>query len=251
VRKPLPGLFLLGFVAGLLLGAGFLLLAYNPGTHWAAEWLWRVSGESRLDAAQQNFISTTLGVPGPLPASVCRICLCFRWCFYVLLGMGLGFCGRVTWRLLVRRWRPLRTANLLLPESKPASTQPQAPVHNARRGRLVLVFGCVLTVWLGGYYFTARRLDRYEQAKVSRAKIDCESLSGQVETYKLNNGDYPGSIDALASPQPNGMGALVPPDKTRDPWGKPYQIDPSGPQYGGRRADIYTTTPKGEVIGNW
>ena len=92
----------------------------------------------------------------------------------------------------------------------------------------------------------------YEDAKVSRAKIDCESLSGAVENYKLNNGDYPASIDVLAAPQPNGMSALVPPDKTRDPWGKPFQYQFPGQHNGARnKPDIFTTAPDGTVIGNF
>ena len=112
---------------------------------------------------------------------------------------------------------------------------------------LVVVAIIVMLAGIGGYYV----LQRYEEAKVSKAKADCLALSEAVEQYKLNNGDYPGSIDALAQPQPNGGPAFVPADKTRDPWGKPYVIDPSGSHNGGLKADVYTTSPRGQVIGNW
>lgn len=112
---------------------------------------------------------------------------------------------------------------------------------------LVVVAIIVMLAGVGGYYL----LQRYEESKLSRAKIDAEALSSQVETYKLNNGDYPASIEALVQPQPNGGSPLVPPDKIRDPWGKPYQIDPSGQHNGGNKADVFTTSPKGQIIGNF
>jgi general secretion pathway protein G len=112
---------------------------------------------------------------------------------------------------------------------------------------LVVVAIIVMLAGVGGYYL----IQRYEESKISKAKIDCEGLSAQAETFKLNNTDYPASIEALTQPQPNGGSALVPPDKVRDPWGKPYQIDPAGPRNGGNKADVYTTTPKGQIIGNF
>jgi len=112
---------------------------------------------------------------------------------------------------------------------------------------LVVVAIIVMLAGVGGYYV----IQQYEASKVSKAKIDCQSLSAQVEAYKLGNGDYPNSIDALSQSQPNGQGPLVPPDKTRDPWGKPYIVDPNGQHNGGNKADVYTTTPKGQVVGNF
>ncbi|MFO0879280.1 MAG: type II secretion system protein GspG [Gemmataceae bacterium] len=112
---------------------------------------------------------------------------------------------------------------------------------------LVVVAIIVMLAGVGGYYL----IQRYEESKISRAKIDAEALSSQVETFKLNNGDYPNTIEALAQPQPGGGSALVPPDKIRDPWGKPYQIDPAGQRNGGNKADVFTTTPKGQIVGNF
>lgn len=131
----------------------------------------------------------------------------------------------------------------------------RSAVHAVRASRraftllevLVVVAIIVMLAGVGGYYL----IQRYEESKISRAKIDAEALSSQIETYKLNNGDYPASIEALAQPQPNGGSPLVPPDKIRDPWGKPYQIDPTGQRNGGNKADVLTTTPKGQVIGNF
>jgi general secretion pathway protein G len=112
---------------------------------------------------------------------------------------------------------------------------------------LVVVAIIVMLAGVGGYYV----LQSYEEAKLSRAKIDAEGLSNKVEEYKLKNGDYPATIDALTQPQPGGGGPLVPPDKIRDPWGKAYQLDPSGQHNGGNKADVFTTSPKGQIIGNF
>jgi general secretion pathway protein G len=112
---------------------------------------------------------------------------------------------------------------------------------------LVVVAIIVMLAGVGGYYL----LQRYEEAKLSRAKMDAQGLSQQAETYKLNNGQYPASIDALAAPQPNGGTPLVQPDALNDPWGKRYIIDPNGGHHQGLMADVYTTGPQGQVIGNW
>jgi general secretion pathway protein G len=112
---------------------------------------------------------------------------------------------------------------------------------------LVVVAIIVMLAGVGGYYL----INQYENAKVSRAKVDCEGLSSQVEQYKLNNGEYPTSIEQLTQPQPSGAAAMMGPDKIRDPWGKLYQIDPQGQHNGGNKADVFTTTPKGQKIGNF
>jgi len=111
---------------------------------------------------------------------------------------------------------------------------------------LVVVAIIVMLAGVGGYYF----MQQYENSKVSRAKIDCEGLSTQLEAYKLTNGDYPTSIEALAQPSATG-GAMVPADKLRDPWGKVYQFDPTGAMNGGNKADVFTVSPKGQRIGNF
>jgi general secretion pathway protein G len=112
---------------------------------------------------------------------------------------------------------------------------------------LVVVAIIVMLAGVGGYYLMAR----YEEAKVQRARIDVNTLSDAVETYRLNNGDFPASIDMLAQMQPNGGMPLIPPDKVMDPWGQMYQIDPTGANNNGLKADVFTTTPQGIVIGNF
>ena len=134
----------------------------------------------------------------------------------------------------------------------PRSLTSRLPVRRTRTGFtllevLVVVAIIVMLAGIGGYYL----LQRYEDAKVSTAKAECNALSGQVEIFKLNNGEYPASIEQLTQPQPNGHSALIPPDKALDPWGKPYQIDPTGQHNGGAKADVFTVAPNGQPIGNF
>ncbi len=112
---------------------------------------------------------------------------------------------------------------------------------------LVVVAIIVMLAGVGGYYF----LQRYEESKISRAKMDCQGLSTQVETYKMNNGDYPNSMQQLTQPQPSGGPAMCGPDQIMDPWNHEYKINPQGQHNGGNKADVYTTTPKGQTIGNF
>src|SRR5207249_1429539 len=88
-----------------------------------------------------------------------------------------------------------------------------------------------------------------EKAKVTRAAV--EAVSAAVETYKLNNGEYPKQLKDLAAPQPNGGAALLPAKALLDPWKRTYRYDPAGKRNGRLKADVWTVTPAKKVIGNW
>ena len=71
-----------------------------------------------------------------------------------------------------------------------------------------------------------------------------------INSYLALVGEYPKSLSDLQTP-PSGVPPFV--NKTsdlNDPWGKPYVY-----QYPGTRNpgsfDLSTTTPAGQVIGNW
>jgi hypothetical protein len=93
------------------------------------------------------------------------------------------------------------------------------------------------------------------KAREEKPYIECRNrlkqLTAVVETYKLNNGEYPPALQALLQPQPKGgrafygeAGVLL------DPWGKSFRYDSSGLHQSGRRPDIWSDSPKG-TIGNW
>jgi general secretion pathway protein G len=113
---------------------------------------------------------------------------------------------------------------------------------------LIVVAIIVMLAGAGTYYF----LQRLEDAKAGRAKADAMSLAAACEQYYAGNNEFPPSLDALTQPQPNGNGAFFGPDKLLDPWRKPYQYDPQGPNNAGNKPDVWTTHPRtGIMIGNW
>ena len=70
-------------------------------------------------------------------------------------------------------------------------------------------------------------------AKVDAAKVSATNISKAIQAYEIRNGAPPDSLMALIQPPDGtrpylegGQGALV------DPWGKPFQYDPSGAHNG-------------------
>jgi general secretion pathway protein G len=113
---------------------------------------------------------------------------------------------------------------------------------------LIVVAIIVMLAGISGYYV----MERYEDAKLQNAKIKVKQLTQHADAWRLGNGDqYPPSLDALAQAQPNGGAPFAALDELMDPWGKPFQYDPSGGHNGGMKPDIFTTGPRGQTIGNW
>jgi general secretion pathway protein G len=110
---------------------------------------------------------------------------------------------------------------------------------------LIVVAIIVILASIGGMYaFRA-----YEDAQINEAKIKATSISKAAEGFKLNNGNYPTDLNELVHPS-SGRPYLAQ-DELLDPWGKPYAFDPAGTHNNGLRADVSTTTPTGQVVGNW
>jgi general secretion pathway protein G len=129
--------------------------------------------------------------------------------------------------------------------------------HNRRRDdRLgftlmeVLVVVAILVILAGtASVFVFRYLD---QAKDDRARADVKTIETACTAYKLRNGDYPSSLQVLVTPDDGSAKPyLDSAEAILDPWGKPYQYDPSGPNHNGLKPDISTTNADGELIGNW
>jgi general secretion pathway protein G len=123
----------------------------------------------------------------------------------------------------------------------------------ARRGFtlmeiLVVVAIIVMLAGLSGYYV----MQRYEDAKLSDARIKVKMIGDMVQQYRLQNGDqYPPSLEALTQPGPLGSQPYSDMQGLMDPWGKPFQYDPAGQHNNGLKPDVWTTTPNGGTIGNW
>ena len=111
---------------------------------------------------------------------------------------------------------------------------------------LIVVAIIVMLSGAGSYFF----FQQYEQAKVGTAQMGVNSLSKLVENYKLDHNDeYPNSLQALTQ-EVNGKGPYCEQKDILDPWGKPYQLDPAGPNHQGLKADVFTVSKKGVRITN-
>jgi general secretion pathway protein G len=100
---------------------------------------------------------------------------------------------------------------------------------------------------LGGYYYV-RQLD---QSKRGMAKSQVTTLTKAAENYYIDHSsNYPPSLNALLQQDEGGGPYLKTPDALVDPWGKPYQYDPSGQHNSGRQPDVWADAPGGPV-GNW
>lgn len=112
---------------------------------------------------------------------------------------------------------------------------------------LVVVSIIVVLAGVGAFYL----LPRGEEAKARLAKSNAQSLARQCEYYHSNNdNNYPQNLQQLVQP-PKGEAAYVKPQALNDPWGRPYQYDPSGPNNGGSEPDIWAEHPKFGQLGNW
>jgi general secretion pathway protein G len=130
--------------------------------------------------------------------------------------------------------------------------RPPQPARAATRSAFtlleVLIVVAILVVLAG---VSSVYVFRYlEDAKVGRAKADCATLAKAAQAYEIQFGQLPESLQQLVQ-TPDGRKPFVEPDALMDPWGKPYQYDPSGQHNNALRPDVYTVTPEGLQVGNW
>jgi general secretion pathway protein G len=108
---------------------------------------------------------------------------------------------------------------------------------------LVVVAIIVVLAGIGGFYL----MPQLDRAKDDSAKLQAKTIAEAVQTYYLHhNSTYPGDLTVLtqADDENNGQ-AYMDPEKIKDPWGKQYQLDTSGPE-----PVVFTTNPKGKRISN-
>lgn len=122
---------------------------------------------------------------------------------------------------------------------------------------IILIIATVLIV--------PRVMERPDEARVRRARVDVLALQEALTRYKADNGRYPTTAQGLEAlvhrpteaPEPNawregGYLAGIP----KDPWGRAYQYQQPG-QHG--PIDVYSLGADGNVggegvdtdIGNW
>lgn len=86
---------------------------------------------------------------------------------------------------------------------------------------LVVVAIIVVLAGAGGVIYM-RYLD---DAKKDRARIDLKTLSDAVNSYKMQQGDYPPSLEALTQRTVDGGTAYLEVAALLDPWGRPYVFE--------------------------
>ena len=90
-----------------------------------------------------------------------------------------------------------------------------------------------------------------ENSKVTRARIDIETISNAVEAYYMKHDQYPANLEALVQP-PDGSRPFLKATALRDPWGNAYIYNQAGQKNNGQKPDVSAMVPGGtREIGNW
>lgn len=87
-------------------------------------------------------------------------------------------------------------------------------------------------------------MDRPDRARIVRAKQDVRTISNALQMYRLDNFDYPGTLEELATGG-NKYLERVP----SDPWGRPYNYSYPGHR-GSAKFDLYSYGVDGAEGGN-
>ncbi len=91
-----------------------------------------------------------------------------------------------------------------------------------------------------------------EDARKSRAQLQCKSLAQTIEAYYLNpqsGNEYPENLQQLLQPPFGGTSLLKNgEDDLRDPWGGQYQVQFTQGQDGAQMPLVYTTAKDGTPI---
>ena len=105
---------------------------------------------------------------------------------------------------------------------------------------LVLVILVVLgSLAVGMFTGTQRR------ALERTAQVQVDAYDGACQRYHVDMFAYPNDLQELRvnNGSPNWSGPYVDKDIPPDPWGNPYQYDPSGPNHNGEKPDIWSYGP--------
>lgn len=89
-----------------------------------------------------------------------------------------------------------------------------------------------------------------EKAKLSAAKQTIGTISGALQIYEMNNGEYPSSLEGLLDSSKDGFPFLQRPVVPKDPWDTPFTYSAPG-SHNTYDYDISCTSPKGVEVNNW
>jgi hypothetical protein len=85
------------------------------------------------------------------------------------------------------------------------------------------------------------------RAKEVAARAKAAMIETALQAYKSAKDQYPASLEDLAQ----GDKPFIKAEDLKDPWGKMYMFDASGPKNMGLKPDVWTVDPDGKTIGNW
>jgi len=92
------------------------------------------------------------------------------------------------------------------------------------------------------------------KAKENEARMKAQQIATAIGAYTTDHdGTPPQSLQVLLTNDGIGGPYLKTSDAIVDPWGNPYQLDPTGSRFhnGSGDPDVFTTTPKGKIVGNF
>lgn len=113
----------------------------------------------------------------------------------------------------------------------------------------VLIVVAILVVLAGVSGVTY--LSYLEGAREDTSIAKAHNIEKAAQAYQIKYGELPPSLDALTQPLPDGGQPYLDGEALVDPWGRPFQYDPQGGHNGGRKPDVWTTSPSGKQVGNW
>jgi general secretion pathway protein G len=95
-----------------------------------------------------------------------------------------------------------------------------------------------------------------DEAKVDRARLDCQMIADACQAYKIRNGDYPASLQILTQPDAQGGTASLEVSALLDPWGREYHYQAPGTHNAATgKPDVWSDGPRpgdaSSMIGNW
>lgn len=132
----------------------------------------------------------------------------------------------------------------------------EEPRRGERGFTLVELMVVIVIIGLLATIVALNVLPSGDQARVTRAKADIDTIGAGLDLYKLQNGRYPSTSEGLAALVQSGGAFLKGKAVPKDPWGRDYLYASPG-QHG--EADVWSLGADGKEggedtnadIGSW
>lgn len=95
--------------------------------------------------------------------------------------------------------------------------------HNGKGFTLIEMLIVMVILGLLASLVGPKLFSKVDKARIKTAKAQIELLSAAIDTYRLDMGKYPKSLDEIRrSGDPRWEGPYLPKDVPLDPWSNPY-----------------------------